>query len=108
MFAGLHVLGQEEWLLQCLGDVGKVPSLEIPNGGVPRDDITINLQPRSLGALLYMHLDPTWVLPTLHKGGLFIFDSFLLLGLLLREHLSLLHFRHLPFLLQIRIREQVD
>ena len=38
-----HVLGQEEGPLQCLGDVGRVPSLELLNGGVPRDGSTINL-----------------------------------------------------------------
>lgn len=56
--------------------------------------------------MLLAHLDHTYILPTLRKGGPpFVLGHFLLLSLLV-NHLTLLHFLFLPFLLQIGNGEQ--
>ena len=58
--------------------------------------------------MLLAHLGHTWVLLTLHGGGLsFVLGHFLLFDLLLADHLTLLHFLLLPFLLQVGHGEQV-
>ena len=56
--------------------------------------------------MLLAHLDPTWILLTIHKGGPFVFGSLLLLDLLLKDHLTLLHFLLLHLLLQVGDEEQ--
>ena len=84
-----------------------VASLELLNGGVPRHRRAIQLQ---TGILSWMaHIGRVLGLLTLYRGGpSSIFGCFLLLGLLMEDHLSLLGnllLLLLPFLLQVGDRE---
>ena len=85
-----------------------MPSLKLSNWSIPWDGSTIQLQPRTLSALLLAHLSLNGVLPTICWRNPSIFGVFGLLWPFQRNHLTLFHFLHFPFLLQIKIREQSD
>ena len=85
-----------------------VASLELPNGEAPGYHRAIQLQ---LGIPSWMvHVGRVLGLLTLNRGGPpFVFGRFLLLMLLLGDHLPLLSYFLLPLLLlQVRDEEQVD
>ena len=108
MSQGIHILGQEQGLLQGLSNVGGVPSLELPNRGVPGDVSTIHLQPRQPHVLLNTHLDPIVLLPAIRGAGplvLGVLSSFLLLSPLLRDHILFFRLLFFSFLLEIWNRD---
>ena len=107
----IHVLRQEKGLLQGLSDVGRIPSLKLPDEGFPRDGNAIHFQPRRPGALLKSHLGPTRLLPTIHGGGPSVFrvlGHFLLFCPLLRDQLPLLQLLTLSLFLVVRNCEQAE
>ena len=85
-----------------------MPSLKLSNWSIPWDGSTIQLQPRTLSALLLAHLSLNGLLPTICWRSPSISGVFGLLWPFQRNHLTLFHFLHFPFLLQIKIREQSD
>ena len=53
---GLHVLGEEEGLLQGLSYMTCVPPTVMPEGGIPGNGCTVHLQLRRLSASWTAHL----------------------------------------------------
>ena len=92
----IHITRQEEGLLQNLGKIGRLPSLGLPKGRVPRDGSAVQFEPRRPGAL-----PPSKCSLISVVYGLFPFISrlfaFLLLFGLLRSDLTLLQFIDWPF-----------
>ena len=86
----LYIPGENERLLQGLGENGGMASLGLPKRGVPRNRSTLHLKPRGPGALPSACLS---FLTTLYRFGPLIvgvLGLLLLLGALLRCHLTFL------------------
>ena len=65
-----HVIWQQEGLLQSVGEVVGVPSLELPDGRVSWYDCPIQLQLRVPRWIRRTHLGHVPILLTLDRGGL--------------------------------------
>jgi len=94
----LHVSGEEERLLQSLGEVSGIPPLRLPNQSVPTNGSTIHLQPRGLSALPSTYFGFVSVVYRLGPLVLRVLGLLLLLGALLRCHLTFLQVLCWPLL----------
>ena len=63
----LHILGEEEWMLQSLGHKTDVPPAVMPKGGVIRNWHTVYLQLGRLSAGWSVHLSHRRLLSAINR-----------------------------------------